>query len=34
VELEEFRGEYHKLAAVAHKRMDEGGIDIDSPEPR
>jgi low affinity Fe/Cu permease len=34
LELEEFRAKYHKLAAVARRRIDEGGIDIDSPEPR
>jgi len=34
LELEEFRDKYHKLAAVARKQMDEGGIDIGSPEPR
>ena len=33
-ELEEFRDKYHKLAAIARKRIDEGGIDVDSPEPR
>ena len=33
LELEEFRRKYQKLAAAARKRIDEGGIDIDSPEP-
>ena len=33
-ELEEFRRRYQKLAATARKRINEGGIDIDSPEPR
>ena len=33
-ELEEFRRRYQKLAATARRRIVEGGIDIDSPEPR
>ena len=32
-ELEEFRRKYHELAARARKKIGEGGIDIDSPEP-
>jgi low affinity Fe/Cu permease len=32
-ELEEFRTKYAKLAAVARKKIDRGGVDIDSPEP-
>jgi low affinity Fe/Cu permease len=32
-ELEEFRTKYAKLAAVAMKKIDRGGVDIDSPEP-
>jgi low affinity Fe/Cu permease len=32
-ELEEFRTRYRKLAAAARKKIDRGGIDIDSPEP-
>ena len=32
-ELEEFRTKYAKLAATARKKIDRGGVDIDSPEP-
>ena len=32
-ELEEFRARYVKLAATARKKIDRGGVDIDSPEP-
>ena len=32
-ELEEFRRKYQKMAAAARRRIDTGGIDIDSPEP-
>ncbi|MEX2151325.1 MAG: low affinity iron permease family protein [Steroidobacteraceae bacterium] len=32
-ELEEFRAKYAKLAAAARKKIDRGGLDIDSPEP-
>jgi low affinity Fe/Cu permease len=32
-ELEEFRTRYRKLAAAARKKIDRGGLDIDSPEP-
>jgi low affinity Fe/Cu permease len=32
-ELEEFRRKYQKMAAAARRRIDKGGIDIDSPEP-
>jgi len=32
-ELEKFRARYVKLAATARKKIDRGGVDIDSPEP-
>ncbi|HEU5468465.1 MAG TPA: low affinity iron permease family protein [Steroidobacteraceae bacterium] len=32
-ELEAFRRKYQKLAAAARRKIDKGGIDIDSPEP-
>ena len=32
-ELEAFRRKYQKLAATARRKIDKGGIDIDSPEP-
>jgi low affinity Fe/Cu permease len=32
-ELEDFRRKYQQLAARARRRIDEGDIDIDSPEP-
>ncbi len=32
-EIEEFRRKYQKMAAAARRQIDEGGIDIDSPEP-
>jgi low affinity Fe/Cu permease len=32
-ELESFRRKYQKLAAAARRKLDKGGIDIDSPEP-
>jgi low affinity Fe/Cu permease len=32
-DLEAFRRKYEKLAAAARKKADEGGVDIDSPEP-
>lgn len=32
-ELESFRRKYEKMAAAARKKIDRGGIDIDSPEP-
>lgn len=31
-ELDEFRRKYEKMAARARQEIDEGGIDIDSPE--
>jgi low affinity Fe/Cu permease len=32
-ELEEFRSKYEKMAAAARRKIDTGGLDIDSPEP-
>jgi low affinity Fe/Cu permease len=32
-DLEAFRRKYEKMAAAARKKIDKGGVDIDSPEP-
>jgi low affinity Fe/Cu permease len=32
-DLEAFRRKYEKMAAAARKMIEEGGVDIDSPEP-
>ena len=32
-DLETFRRKYEKLAAAARRKIDKGGVDIDSPEP-
>ena len=33
-ELNDFLKSYQRLAAAARKKLDAGGVDIDSPEPR
>ena len=32
-ELEAFRRKYEKMASAARRKIDKGGVDIDSPEP-
>jgi low affinity Fe/Cu permease len=32
-DLEAFRRKYEKMAAVARRSIEQGGVDIDSPEP-
>ncbi len=32
-DLEAFRRKYEKMAAAARRKIDQGGVDIDSPEP-